>query len=344
MILLSLSIAVSGAALQEESTTGILGHSHLTTNPSTSLPSSLYFDYILTIVLENQGINNTYGTHCSGNCSYITQLANTYGLAQNYSALGHPSLPNYLALTGGGNYDTPPFDRDCFPQSNGCFVSASNIIDTVDASGRTWRAYMEDFAAGGCSHTETGLYIDSHNPFLYYTDINSNATRCSRIVDANPGASGYLALPTQLLSDLNSTSTASNYMWLTPNLCDDGHAVCAPLNNTVSQQNQYLALLVPRILNSTVFRTQKAALFITWDESATTRNNIVTAVWAGPEARTHYASTGPYGHYSAVKTLEVAWSLQSLTTYYAAAPAMTEFFTVSSPIGAGKGGSRPFEM
>ena|SRR2546425_2380260 len=70
----------------------------LVTAPRTP-PSSSYFDYMLTIVMENQGINNTYGNHCNGNCTYITQLAKTYGLAQNYSAVGHPSLENYLALT-----------------------------------------------------------------------------------------------------------------------------------------------------------------------------------------------------------------------------------------------------
>ena len=312
-----------------------------TSGPTRYESSSPYFDYIVTVVMENQGINNTYGDHCSGNCTYITQLANTYGLAINYSAIGHPSLPNYLALTGGGNYDTPPFDRDCFPQSNGCFVSAPNMIDSIDSSGRTWKAYMEDYAAGGCSHTETGFYINSHNPFLYYTDINNNATRCGRIVDANPGTSGYLALPAQLLSDLSSISTGSNYMWLTPNLCDDGHALCAPLNNTVSQQNQYLSLLVPRILNSTIFRTQKAALFITWDESATTRNDIVTGIWAGPVAKTGFTSASQSGHYSAVKTIETAWNLSSLTIYDSTAPPMTQFFILSPLLNGGPGSGRP---
>jgi phosphatidylinositol-3-phosphatase len=322
-------------------TTGDLVYPYVTTrNPSTTQLYSPYFDYIVTIVMENQGINNTYGGRCSGNCSYITQLANAYALALNYSAVGHPSLPNYLALTSGGNYDTPPFDHDCFPQSNGCFVSAPNIIDSIDSSGRTWKAYVEDFA-GGCAHTGTTFYLNQHNPFLYYTDINNNATRCGRIVDANHAASGYLALPTQLLSDLNSTSTASNYMWLTPNACDDGHALCAPVNNTVSQQNQYLSLLVPRILNSTIFRTEKAALFITWDESATTRNNIVTAIWAGPTARTGFTSASSYGHYSAVKTIEAAWNLPSLTSYDAAAPAMLQFFSAVPSIGVGAAGGRP---
>jgi phosphatidylinositol-3-phosphatase len=284
------------------------------------------FNYIVSILLENQGLNNTYGAECTGNCTYITNLANTYGLAQKYTDIGHPSLPNYLALTSGGNYDTPPFDRDCFPQSNGCFVSAPNIIDTIDSSGRTWRAYIEDYTGGGCSRTGTVFYLNQHNPFVYYTDINNNATRCSRIVNANPGTSGYLALPSQLLSDLNSISTASNYIWLSPNACDDGHDVCAPLNDTVSQQNQYLSLLVPRILNSTIFKTQQAALFITWDEAATQTTNIVTTIWAGPTANLAYKSSSAYSHYSTVRTIEVAWSLPTLTAYDSAATPMTEFF------------------
>src|SRR5712691_277609 len=340
LLILSLSLGVTAAGLYaHNSTSG--GYSHVATRSTlTNASSSPYFDYILTIVMENQGINNTYGAQCSGNCTYITGLASAYGLALNYSAVGHPSLPNYLALTSGGNYTTAPFDRDCFPQSNGCFVSAPNIIDSIDSSGRTWRAYMEDYA-GECSHTGTTFYLNQHNPFVYFTDINNNATRCSRIVNANPGATGYLALPTQLLSDLNSTAIASNYMWLTPNVCNDGHNICAPLNNTVSQQNQYLSLLVPRILNSTIFRAERAALFIVWDESATTRNNVVTAIWAGSPVITGYLSTSAYGHYSAIKTIESAWNLPSLTSDDSAAPAMTMFFVAFPLVNGGGGGGRP---
>jgi hypothetical protein len=129
-------------------------------------------------------------------------------------------------------------------------------------------------------------------------------------------------------------------MWLSPNTCDDGHDVCAPLNNTVSQQNRYLSVLVPMILNSMIFKTQNAALFVVWDESATTLNNIVTAIWAGPAARNGYASASPYGHYSAIKTIETAWNLPYLTSYDSAAPAMMEFFSTTPPAG-GLGGGRP---
>ncbi len=42
-----------------------------------SLQGNPHFDYVLTIILENQGLNDTYGAHCNGYCTYITQLANT---------------------------------------------------------------------------------------------------------------------------------------------------------------------------------------------------------------------------------------------------------------------------
>jgi hypothetical protein len=307
----------------------LAGHATLSSSPSP------YFDYVLTIILENKGLNDTYGAHCLGNCTYITSLANIYGLAEDYSDIGHPSLPNYLALTNGGNYDRPPFDKDCFPENltSGCYASGPNIIDSITGSGRSWKAYFEDYK-GGCSLSpRTGYYTDSHNPFVYNTDIYTNSTRCGKIVDANPGGSGFLALPTTLLSDLNSTSTASNYMWLTPNLCDDGHTLCAPLNNLVSQANQYLSILVPRILSSKIFQQGDAALFIAWDEAGVQAGKIVTAIWAGPDAKPAYKSTLPYNHYSAIKTIETAWNLQPLTVYDQAATPMTEFLHETSTVG-----------
>ncbi|HVH16112.1 MAG TPA: alkaline phosphatase family protein [Candidatus Angelobacter sp.] len=288
-------------------------------------PGVPHFDYILTILFENEGLNQTYGSHCTGNCTYITQLANTYSLAKNYSSLGNPSLPNYLALTSGGNYDRVPFDMDCSPLSTGCQISAPNIIDSIENSGRTWKAYIEDYNSG-CSDTGDAYYVNKHNPFVYYTDISGSPTRCANIVDANPGTSGYLALPTRLLSDLNSTTAVSNYMWLSPNTCNDGHNICKPLNNTVSQSNQYLSLLVPKILNSTLFKTQHAALFITWDEAATSTTRTVTAILAGPMVKTGYKSTLPYSHYSMVRTIEAAWTLPTITAYDSTATPMTEFF------------------
>lgn len=325
----------------------IVGSRAAITQPATGAsPSRISFDHIVVIAMENHGINATYGTRCASNCTYITQLANSYGLAENYSSVAHDSLPNYLTLTSAGNYSYSPYYTDCSPpESSGNTtcppINAVNLFDRIEASGRSWRAYMEDYTGGGCSLSGASTltsdrlhtYANNHNPFLYYSDIYTNTTRCSNIVNANPGSTGYLALPTILLSDLNKT-TAPSFMWLTPNLCDDGHSPCNPLNNTVLQTNNYLSLLVPKILNSPVFREENSTLFITWDEGDSCKSpgqtyptciDRVSTIWAGPVVKTGYKSNTGYSHYSFPKTLEIAWSLQPLTSFDAAAIPMTEF-------------------
>lgn len=308
----------------------------------TGFPS---FDYVVVIVMENNGLKSTYGGQCGGNCSYITQLANSYGLALNYSSVAHPSLANYLTLTSAGNYSYFPFLQDCSPSAPSCIVPGLNIVDRVESSGRNWRGYMEDYPTTGCTLVEdSGHYANNHNPFLYYQDIRNNTSRCQNIVQANPGSTGYLAMPQRLLNDLSSTVSAANLIWLTPNLCNDGHDTCMPLNNTVSQSNQYLSLLVPKILNSTLFRTQNAALFITWDEGSKCSSpgqtypkctDPVTSIWAGSLVRTGSRSNTAYSHYSFLKTLEAAWRLSNFTRYDFAAAPMNEFF-ISTLVGGGR--------
>jgi hypothetical protein len=81
-----------------------LGSKHQTLANSPTPPTGQWFDYVLTIMLENHSINFTYYNggsinSCLGNCTYFTSLANTNGLAEgltnagvNASAAGHPLI------------------------------------------------------------------------------------------------------------------------------------------------------------------------------------------------------------------------------------------------------------
>lgn len=60
------------------------------------------------------------------------------GLATADTGVAHPSLPDYMALTAGGTF----FMDNCV----GCVTPAVNSADLIEASGRTWTAYMEDMA------------------------------------------------------------------------------------------------------------------------------------------------------------------------------------------------------
>jgi len=310
------------------------------TAPIVAAPSAPV--HILVIMMENQGLGQTY--NCGSNCANITSLADKFGLAENFSSVAIHSLPDYLTYLNGSNFAYPgsPFPTDCGPPF--CRVNGTNILDEISASGRTWRAYIEDYV-GGCKFTNLAghrsvEYDDNHNPFVYMNESRSSTTYCANVVDANPTASGYLALPSKLLSDLNSMTTpAANLIWLSPNNCNSGHdnnatttfyggpSIC-PLSNHVREQNDYLKALVPAILNSATFTTSPSLLFITWDEGsggACTKTNDpsypetfpvcidrVTTIFAGSDALPHHLSNRGYSHYSFLPTIEKVWGLAPL--------------------------------
>jgi hypothetical protein len=131
------------------------------------------FDHIFVIVLENHAYSEIIGN--TSQAPYLNQLAGLYGVANNYVAVTHPSLPNYLALTGG---DTFGVTSDCTT----CYVSAPNLVtDRIEPSGRTWRAYLENLPAA-CQLGDAYPYAQKHNPFVYYTDLRSTQACASNVV------------------------------------------------------------------------------------------------------------------------------------------------------------------
>jgi hypothetical protein len=166
----------------------------------------------------------------------------------------HPSLPNYLCLTGGTDFGCGGYNEG--PHSNACTATAwnaTNIADRLESAGLTWKAYMEDMPSP-CYGSSWYLYEVRRNPFVYYRDIATNGTRCARVVPSGDNAS-------VLLGDLASGSAAPNYLWLSPNSCNGMH-ICR-----ISVGDRYLSALIPRILNITVFQTSRAAVVVSFAEA-----------------------------------------------------------------------------
>ena len=53
---------------------------------------------VAVLVLENRSYEQVIGR---ADAPFLNRLAHRYALATNYFAVGHRSLPNYIALTGG---------------------------------------------------------------------------------------------------------------------------------------------------------------------------------------------------------------------------------------------------
>jgi len=301
--------------------------------------ASSHFDYVLIVVMENHAFGSIDG---NSSAPFMNQLARSNSLATSYTAVRHPSLPNYLTLTGASTFGVAsgcsPTSNPCNSGASCCSIPAPNIVDRIESAGLTWKAYMEDYPAtcgsscsvGNCflGSSHSG-YAATHDPFVYYSDIISNSARCSRIVSANSMISNSPQTDDKLLADLGSTSTASNFMWLSPDLCDSMHSC------SISSGDNFLHKLVPQILNSYIFKTQKALLFITFDEgplSVSYPSDYVFTVLAGPVVRANYRSSEQYSHYSLLNTIETEWGLQNLTPNDDGTSTMQEFFNVPTSL------------
>lgn len=306
MILLVLALSLIAVSLtacgaQQQARQQAAGNA----TPSFSPTSSPAFSHIFTIVLENKEYTTIIG---KSDAPYLNSLVSIYGLATQYYAIGHPSLPNYMALTGGSTFG---ITSDCTT----CFQHAQNLADQIEASGRTWKAYMENMPSP-CyiGDSPDGLYVQKHNPFLYYDDIRTDHTRCAT----------HVVPFTQFTADLSGNQLPA-YVWITPNICHDMHDCSVAVGDT------WLSRVVPGILQSTAF-SQGGVLFITFDEgeaSAGCCNDAVggqvTTLVISPFVKRGFQSTIPETHYSLLRTIEGVWGLPFLGEA-SKSTAMTEYF------------------
>jgi hypothetical protein len=288
-------------------TTGSTATSSPATSPATQppLPSAAgaRFDHIFVVLEENMSYGQVVG---NSSAPYINGLIKRYALATNYSALFHPSLPNYIALTSGSNQG---ITDDRSPPTAGYAVDATNLADRLEAAGLTWRAYAESIPSPGFASSDTTLFATRHVPYLYYKDILDNAGR----------RTSHVVPFTRLATDLKSTGTTPDYAFITPNLCNDMH------DCPIGTGDAWLARTVPLILQSRAFATTRSLLVITWDEGSLFDNRVAT-ILVGNDVKSGYRSSRAYDHYSLLHTIEANWSLAPLTSNDARASLMTEFF------------------
>jgi PKD repeat protein len=264
--------------------------------------------------MENQGLCSIY-VGCGGSATYMSQLADQNVLVRTWGTTSHPSEGNYISLIGGDNFGHTGDGYCCWG------ITSPNIIDRIESAGLTWRAFAEDASGSGTCSFNPPRGAD-HFGFLTFADMNT-PTRCANFLKATSSSDP------EFVAAMN-TATPPNYLWLTPNDCNNMHSC------SIATGDSYLATLVPKILSSTEFTTTKAALLIVYDEGYTQCSNTggtgecVYASFSGPAANkaVQLSPTGA-SHYSYLSTIEAAWGLPSLTSNDANAPNMLSAFGVA---------------
>jgi phosphatidylinositol-3-phosphatase len=252
--------------------------------------------HVFIIVLENEGYDVTFGRKSPA--TYLRALARQGALLTRYYGIGHYSLDNYIAMVS-GQAPNPVTQADCqsfveFVATGtgkhgqaigmGCVypASVSTIANQLEANGLSWKGYMEDMGndpsreSATCGHPVIGQpdgthkavvgdqYASRHDPFVYFHSIIDLPTCAAHVVNL-----------AALAGDLQDEMTTPNYVFITPNLCHDGHDGGKADRKCVDGQpgglvsaDKFLADTVPRILASPAFK-HDGLLIVTFDEADT---------------------------------------------------------------------------
>jgi len=341
--------------------------------------------HVFVLMLENQSYAATFGSRSAA--AYLAHTLPARGaLLTHYYAIGHASLGNYIALVSGqapnlatqldcSTYSDfrasePALDAHGQLRGSGCVYPrlVRSLPDQLEAAGLSWKAYMEDMGknpareSATCGHARLGAtettnlasrgdqYAAKHNPFVYFHAIIDDQARCDR----------HVVNLERLPQDLASAATTANYIFITPNLCSDGHdAHC--VNGEIGGLagiDRFLRTWVPRIEAAPAYLAD-GMLIITFDESdgaGTDGSSACCGERPLPGARfqpgfngpgggrvgaivlSKYVKPGtvsavPYNHYSLLRTVEAIFALPFLG--YAAEPELRVFgpdvFSAASP-------------
>ena len=257
------------------------------------------YRHVMWVWMENESYGSVIG---SPEAPYLTALAHRCGLATNYHAITHPSLPNYLAATGG---TTAGVVDDGEPALRP--IRGSSIFSEVDAAGLTWRSYEESMPTL-CDRVTSGLYAARHNPAVYYTGLRS----ACRLDDVPMGS-----LTGGRLHRALESNDFPNFAFVTPNICDDAHSC------PVAHGDAWLSAFLTIAFSSRTYRLGHLVVFITWDEGNV--DNRVATVVAAPSVPNRTVSARYFDHYSLLRTAEDLLGLRPIANASRASSMETAF-------------------
>lgn len=304
-----------------------------TTMRATNLEGVPRLAHVVTIVLENEPYDTTWGPNSPAH--YLNSLRASGVLLTQYYGAGHLSNDNYISMTS-GQPPAPVTSADCVnwlaceqAVSSPLYQGGASIADQLEASGYTWKGYMESMPAP-CTHASASdttdpyqgdstagpgyNYADRHNPFIYYGPIVNNATRCAAH-----------DVPYSAFANDLAQNTVPNYAFIVPNTCNDGHDTPTCANGQpggLVAADAWLRANVPQILS--YIQRHNGLLVITFDESADTDTSGCCGAGPGgapgtggrvgllaisPHIAPGTVNSTPYDHPSLLRTVEDAFGI-----------------------------------
>lgn len=230
---------------------------------------------LLVFVVENHSLEQM-----SREMPYTFGLAQQYGYATAFTALTHPSLPNYLAIAGGDMFgvvdDDPPSSHT---------APGPSVFGQALELGRTARVYAEGMP-GNCALEDGGdRYAVRHNPWTYFADERSQCRQDDVAMDT-------------FASDVSSGELPNTGMVI-PNTCNDAHDSDCDLGDADAWMRKYLG----RVLAGPDFASGRLAVVVTADEDDGSQDNKVLTTVLHLSQHGHVVDT-PLSPYSLTRLYE----------------------------------------
>jgi len=279
------------------------------TAPANGVPP---LDHVYVVMMENTNYADI--VHDGGRSAaidsrmpFLASVARKGVLLTDMWATYHPSDQNYVAMVAGNTYRYGPV---YYPDYD---LPVTHLGDLLDASGRTWRAYVQNMNTPCNLQADTngGWFAPDDEPFAQFDDVVSDAIRCQAALRDVTDFEGAIA-----------TNSLPAFAWIAADGWWDGEGAWYDnfdVGVSLARQDQFLASTFGPLLASEAWKRSRSLLVITWDESlgwGWPDNHIATVLVGSPGLlregsvdRTHYDA------YGVLRTLEGAFALDGLDRF-----------------------------
>jgi phosphatidylinositol-3-phosphatase len=240
-------------------------------------PQTLTTKYVQLLIFENRRYDEVIG---SPKAPYLNSLAQSGANMTQSFAVRHPSEPNYVALFSGS---TEGLHDDACPRTYRGVNLGSQLLD----AGISFLGYAESMPSRGfegCQatpkkHGEGFMYRRKHNPWADFTKV---------------------PLKDSMVYDKPFTKPPAQFVWITPNMCNDMHDCGIAIGDRWASKN------LPKLIAWD--QANNGVLIITFDENDGSPGNQIPTILVGNVNPGQYSQT--INHYNMLRTIEDLFGLK----------------------------------
>ncbi|MEA2572639.1 MAG: hypothetical protein QOI24_4640 [Acidobacteriota bacterium] len=256
---------------------------------ASALPPSI--KHVIVIVLENEQRANAEKQ------PYFAELMKRGAMLRNFSAVAHPSRPNYIAMISGSTHGVKNDDM--------VTIDARHLGDLLEARRLNWKVYAENYP-GNCYLRDSarGSYARRHTGFLDFRNVQTDPARCARVVEA---------------AELDRDAAAGKlpeFALYVPNNKNNGH------DTDVSVADKFLRRRLDPLLSDPNYAS--TLFVVTFDEDDYHAKNHIYTVLLGAGVKPGRVTDVAYDHYSLLRTIEELFHLGNLGEHDAGAKVIGE--------------------